>query len=177
MPSKAWDSSLRLPGLIVESRTVSNRRDCRDVGPTGGGSELPGPRDALDVAAQPIRPQAVGFAGQRQHRQAAAVGSAVPLSAHALPTTHVQRAADTTCWLPIWPQGGALRRAGARGGGGFGRPAGSRMMARLSLPWSRDTMLRVLRRGAPAAVPPPPARRRHRRFCMAPWPQLREHRG
>lgn len=32
------------------------------------------------------------------------------------------------------------------------------MMARLSVPWSRDTMLRVLRRGDPAAMPPPPAR-------------------
>jgi transposase len=32
------------------------------------------------------------------------------------------------------------------------------MMARLSTPWSRDTMLRVLRRGDPAAVSPPPAR-------------------
>lgn len=38
-----------------------------------------------------------------------------------------------------------------------GRP-GSRMMARLSAPWSRDTMLRVLRRSDPATVPPPPAR-------------------
>ncbi|MFC3592129.1 transposase family protein [Novosphingobium piscinae] len=38
-----------------------------------------------------------------------------------------------------------------------GRP-GSRMMARLSAPWSRDTMLRVVRRSDPATVPPPPAR-------------------
>jgi transposase len=32
------------------------------------------------------------------------------------------------------------------------------MMARLAAPWSRDTMLRVLRRGDPAAELPPPAR-------------------
>jgi transposase len=38
-----------------------------------------------------------------------------------------------------------------------GRP-GARMMARLAVPWSRDTMLRVLRRGDPMAEPPSPAR-------------------
>ena len=32
------------------------------------------------------------------------------------------------------------------------------MMARLAVPWSRDTMLRALRRGDPMAEPPPPAR-------------------
>lgn len=49
----------------------------------------------------------------------------------------------------------ALARAVAVALGG---QTGSRMMARLSAPWSRDTMLRVLRRVDPAAVPPPPAR-------------------
>ena len=38
-----------------------------------------------------------------------------------------------------------------------GRPA-ARMMARLAVPWSRDTMLRALRRGDPMVDPPPPAR-------------------
>jgi transposase len=38
-----------------------------------------------------------------------------------------------------------------------GRP-GARMMARLAVPWSRDTMLRALRRGDPMAEPLPPAR-------------------
>jgi len=38
-----------------------------------------------------------------------------------------------------------------------GRP-GARMMARLAVPWSRDTMLRVLRRGDPLTGSPPPAR-------------------
>lgn len=30
-------------------------------------------------------------------------------------------------------------------------------MAQLAVPWSRDTMLRALRRGDPMAEPPPPA--------------------
>jgi transposase len=38
-----------------------------------------------------------------------------------------------------------------------GRP-GARMMARLAVPWSRDAMLRALRRGDPMAEPLPPAR-------------------
>ncbi|WP_287992251.1 hypothetical protein [Acidiphilium sp.] len=33
-----------------------------------------------------------------------------------------------------------------------------RLMVRLAVPWSRDTMLRVLRRGDPLTEPPPPAR-------------------
>lgn len=39
----------------------------RDVGPfVGCGGELPGLRDALDVAPQQIRPHAVGSADQRE---------------------------------------------------------------------------------------------------------------
>ena len=40
----------------------------------------------------------------------------------------------------------------------LGGRSSSCMMARLWAPWSRDTMLRVLRRSDPAAVPLPPAR-------------------
>ena len=149
MPSTTFD----------RGKPDSDRRDCRDVGPIGGGGgELSGLRDSLEVAPQPILPQAVGFAGQRQHRQAAAVGSTVSLSAHALPRR--------TFSEPLAPPVG--RRYGRRVGrcdalvravavALEGRP-GSRMMARLSVSWSRDTMLRVLRRGDPAAMPPPRAR-------------------
>ena len=89
MASKAWDSSLRLPGSD-RGTPDCGRRNCRDVGPlSGGGSELPGLRNFIDVPAQPIRPNAFGSAGQRQHRQAATVGSTVPVHAHVLPKADV----------------------------------------------------------------------------------------
>ena len=84
---RAQDRASRREGLPHEDAGKGRRvrcdpRKCRDVGPIGGGrGELPGLRNAIDVPPQPIRPQAFGFAGQRQHRQAATVGSTVPVYA------------------------------------------------------------------------------------------------
>lgn len=111
MSSKAWDSSLRLPGLIVESRAVID-----------GIVEMSG-------------------------RLAAAGGNCPDC---AMPSATLHSRYDRRVGRCE-----ALVRAVAVASGG--RP-GSRMMARLSARWSRDTMLRVLRCGDPAAVPPPPAR-------------------
>lgn len=57
-----------------------------------------------------------------------------------------------------------------------GRP-GSRMMARLAAPWSKDTLLRAVRREAAAASPAPRGDGdRHRRLRVAARPQLRQNR-
>ena len=76
----------------------------------------------------------------------------------AMPPAHIQRALGDVGRTAIWPQGEPVRRAGACCGGRLGGRPRSRMMARLSARWSRDAMLRVLQRGAPAAVSTPPAR-------------------
>lgn len=132
-------------------------RNCRGFGALSiCWGDVPGLCHSIDIPPQPIRPHALGFAGQRQHGSASAVSPSVSMHAHVLPTTHVQRTFGAAGWPSIWPQGGPLRRLGTGSRGG-GRP-GARMMARLAPPWSRDTMLRVLRRGDPAAELPPPAR-------------------
>lgn len=120
MASKAWDSSLRLQGLIVESRTVIDGIVEMSGRLAAVGGELPRLRDAIDVSPQSIRAHTDGSADQWQHRQVATVGSTVSVHAYALSKAHVQRAVGAAGWPAIWPQGGSLRRASAHGGGRAG---------------------------------------------------------
>jgi transposase len=158
MASKAWDSSLRLPGLIVERRTV-----------TDGIVEMSGRLAAAGANCPDCAMPSTSLHSRydRTLSDLPVSGSTVRLllSVRRFRCTHTpcpRRTFSEPLAPPVGRRYGrrvgrcdALVRAVAVALGG--RP-GSRMMARLSAPWSRDTMLRVLRRSDTAAVPPPPAR-------------------
>jgi len=119
MASNAWDSSLRRPGLIVESRTVINgivemSGRLAAVGANCPDCAMPSTslhsRYARTLSDLPVSSTVT-----------ATVGSTVPVHAHGLPTADVQRAVGAAGWPAIRPQSGPLRRVGACGGGRSGR--------------------------------------------------------
>lgn len=158
MVAKAWDSSLTLPGLIVESRTV-----------VGAVVEMSGRLATAGAICPDCGIPSTSF-HSRYHRTLSDLpvsGSMVRLrlSVRRFRCTHTP-CSRRTFSEPLAPPVGrrygrrvgrceALVRAVAIALGG--RP-GARMLARLAVPWSRDTMLRVLRRNDPSAVPAAPAR-------------------
>lgn len=158
MAVKAWDSSLTLPGLIVESRAVVD-----------GTVEVSGRLASAGAICPDCANPSTSFHSRydRTLSDLPVSGSTVRLrlSVRRFRCTHTS-CQRRTFSEPLAPPVGrrygrrvgrcdALVRAVAVALGG--RP-GARMMARLAVPWSRDTMLRVLRRGDPAAELPPPAR-------------------
>lgn len=158
MAVKAWDSSLTLPGLIVESRAVVD-----------GTVEISGRLASAGAICPDCATPSSSFHSRydRTLSDLPVSGSTVRLrlSVRRFRCTH-RSCPRRTFSEPLAPPVGrrygrrvgrcdALVRAVAVALGG--RP-GARMMARLAVPWSRDTMLRVLRRDDPAAELPPPAR-------------------
>ncbi|MEZ0135673.1 MULTISPECIES: ISL3 family transposase [Novosphingobium] len=158
MAVKAWDSSLTLPGLIVESRAVVD-----------GTVEVSGRLASAGAICPDCANPSTSFHSRydRTLSDLPVSGSTVRLrlSVRRFRCTHTS-CQRRTFSEPLAPPVGrrygrrvgrcdALVRAAAVALGG--RPE-ARMMARLAMPWSRDTMLRVLRRGDPAAELPPPAR-------------------
>ena len=158
MVTKAWDSSLSLPGLIVERREVvdsvvqmsgrlaTSQAICPNCGTpsTSCHSRYDRTLSDLPVSGSMVR---------------------LRLSVRRFRCGHApcpRRTFSEPLAPPVGRRYGrrvgrcdALVRAVAVALGG--RP-GARMLARLAVPWSRDTMLRVLRRGDLTATPPPPAR-------------------
>lgn len=158
MVAKTWDSSLSLPGLIVEGRAVvegmvrmsgrlaSSHGICPDCGTPSGSRHSTYDRTLADLPISGARVE-LRLTVRRfrcSHAPCPRTTFSEPLPP-ALARRYGRRVGRCE----------ALLRAVANALGG--RP-GARMMARLAVPWSRDTMLRVLRHGDPMAGPPPPAR-------------------
>jgi transposase len=156
--ARTWDSSLSLPGLIVDERTVvdgvvrlsgrmaSLQGICPDCGTASASCHSRYDRTLSDL---PVSGAVVQLQlSVRRFRCSHAQCPRKTFSESLAPTfgrRYGRRIARCE----------ALLRAVALVLGG--RP-GSRMMERLAVPWSRDTMLRVLRRGDPMAEAQPPAR-------------------
>ncbi|WP_079730977.1 MULTISPECIES: ISL3 family transposase [Novosphingobium] len=158
MVAKAWDSRLSLPGLIVERRAVVDgivqmfgrlaapHGICPSCGTPSGSCHSRYDRTLSDLPISGARVEL--RLSVRRFRCGHAPCSRRTFS-EPLPSAFGRRYGRRI------ERCEALLRAVAVALGG--RP-GARMMARLAVPWSRDTMLRVLRRGDPTAEPPPPAR-------------------
>lgn len=118
MAVKAWDSSLTLPGLIVESRAVVD-----------GTVEVSGRLASAGAICPDCANPSTSFHSRydRTLSDLPVSGStvrlrlSVPLHAHVLPTTHVQRTIGAAGWPSIWPQGRPLRRLGTGSSGGARR--------------------------------------------------------
>ena len=158
MVAKAWDSSLSLPGLIVEGRAIvegmvrmsgrlaASQGICPDCGTPSGSRHSTYDRTLTDLPISGARVE-------------------LRLKVRRLRCNHAP-CPRTTFSEPLPPA--FARRYGRRVGRceallhavavALGGRPGARMMARLAVPWSRDTMLRVLRHGDPMAEPAPPPR-------------------
>lgn len=158
MGSKAWDSSLSLPGLIIDRRVIvdgivrlsgrlaTSQAACPDCGTISTSCHSRYDRTLCDLPVSGAQVE-------------------LRLSVRRFRCCHMpcrRRTFSEPLAATFAPRYGrrigrceALLRAVAVALGG--RP-GARMMARLAAPWSRDTMLRVLRRGEPMAEAPPPPR-------------------
>jgi len=158
MGARGWDDSLLLPGLIVDHRAVvdgvvrmsgrmaSQQATCPDCGKASASCHSRHERTLSDLPVSGAKVQLL-------------------LSVRRFRCLH-ESCARRTFSEPLAPTFG--RRYGRRIGRcdaplravavALGGRPGARMMARLAVPWSRDTMLRALRRGDPMAEPPPPAR-------------------
>ena len=130
-------------------------RCCADVGPAVRfAGNVSGLRHAVDILPQPARSHALGNARQWERGPASAIDTTFRCG-HA-------SCRRQTLSEPLAPA------FGRRYGRWVGRcnalvcavtiALDGRLMVRLAVPWSRDTMLRVLRRGDPLTEPPPPAR-------------------
>lgn len=177
MGSKAWDSSLSLPGLIVErkvfvdgivrmsGRLATSQARCPDCGTTSTSCHSRYDRTLCDLPVSgaevqlrlSVRRFRCGHAACRRRT------FSEPFAATFAPR-YGRRIGRCE----------ALLRAVAIALGG--RP-GARMMARLAAPWSRDTMLRVLRRREPTANTLPPARVPASMQIGMPWPQRSQCHG
>lgn len=158
MDARAWDDSLSLPGLIVDHRAVvdgvvrmsgrmaASYANCPNCGAPSTSCHSRYDRTLSDLPVSGAKVQ-------------------LRLSVRRFRCGHAS-CPRRTFSEPLAPTFGrrygrrigrcdALLRAVAVALGG--RP-GARMMARLAVPWSRDTMLRVLRRSDPMAEPLPPTR-------------------
>lgn len=158
MGTRGWDDSLSLPGLIVDHRAIvdgvvrmsgrmaASHATCPDCGTASASCHSRYDRRLSDLPVSGARVE-------------------LRLSVRRFRCVH-DPCPRMTFSEPLAPTFGrrygrrigrceALLRAVAVALGG--RP-GARMMARLAVPWSRDTMLRVLRRGDPMVQPPSPAR-------------------
>ena len=158
MGTRGWDDSLSLPGLIVDQRTVVD-----------GVVRMSGRMAACDATCPDCGTPSASCHSRYDRRLSdlPVSGARVELrlSVRRFRCMH-DPCPRRTFSEPLAPTFGqrygrrigrceALLRAVAVALGG--RP-GARMMARLAVPWSRDTMLRVLRRGDPMAEPSSPAR-------------------
>lgn len=158
MSSMAWDSSLSLPGLIVErkvfvdgvvrmlGRLATSQATCPDCGTTSTSCHSRYDRTLSDLPISGAEVQ-LRLSVRRfrcRHAPCRRQTFSEPLAAT---FGHRYGRRIGRC--------DALLRAVAVALGG--RP-GARMMARLAVPWSRDTMLRILRRGDPMLAAPPLAR-------------------
>ena len=158
MRAREWDDSLSLPGLIVDERAVvdgvvrmsgrmaASDATCPDCGTTSASCHSRYDRTLSDLPVSGSMVQ-------------------IRLSVRRFRCVHGPCLRQTFS-EPLAPTFG--RRYGRRIGRcdtllravavALGGRPGARMMARLAVPWSRDTMLRALRRGDPMAEPLPPAR-------------------
>jgi len=158
MGSKAWDSILSLPGLIVEhkvfadgivrisGRLATSHAPCPDCGTTSSSCHSRYDRTLCDL---PISGAKVQLRLSVRRFRCGETACRRRTFSEPLAATFALR------YGRRMGRCDALLRAVAVALGG--RP-GARMMARLAAPWSRDTMLRVLRRGEPMAEAPPPPR-------------------